>query len=144
MANILLLDDSDVAGRAMNGILARGAHHCFIVTKPEEAWRLVREGVVFDLVFLEMKLPGGGGAAFLQRLRDDCFLKILPVVVYTYETDTKLVRRALGLRVQNYLIKPYNDELIHREIAKALQNPWRNLHFEDAKAFGAARGDGGV
>ena len=135
MANILLLDDSDVAGRAMQGILARGSHACFVAKTPDEAWRILREGVVFDLVFAEVKLSGAATTAFLQRLREDWFWKILPVVVYTFETDAKLVRKALGLRVQNYLIKPYNDELIFNEIAKATKNPWRNLHFEEPKSF---------
>ncbi len=140
MANILLLDDSDVAGRAMQGILARGNHTCFVATKPDEAWRIMREGVVFDLVFCELKLGGSATTSFLQRLREDWFWKILPAVVYTYEADAKLVRKALGLRVQNYLIKPYNDELIFAEIAKATKNPWRNLHFEEPRSFCALTG----
>lgn len=140
MANILLLDDSDVSGRAMQGILARGSHTCCVATKPDEAWRMLREGVVFDLVFCELKLGGSPTTSFLQRLREDWFWKILPVVVYTYETDAKLVRKALGLRVQNYLIKPYNDALIFAEIAKATQHPWRNLHFEEPGAFCALTG----
>ncbi len=140
MANILLLDDNDVAGRAMQGILARGNHTCFVATKSEEAWRILRDGVVIDLVFCELKLAGSATTAFLQRLREDWFLKIMPAVVYTYETDAKLVRKALGLRVQNYLIKPYNDELIFGEIAKATKNPWRNLHFEEPRSFSALTG----
>jgi HD-like signal output (HDOD) protein/CheY-like chemotaxis protein len=135
MANILLLDESDVASRALHGILARARHACFTVTKPEEAWRRLREGVVFDLVILELKLANNGGMQFLQRLRDDWFWKILPVVVYTSDTDVRQVRKALALKVQNYLIKPYTDHLIYTEVAKALANPWRNLHFEEAKSF---------
>lgn len=139
MANILLLDESDVAGRAFQGIVARGQHRCFVAPKPDIAWRMLREGVVFDLVFMEMKL-NSGGAPFLQRLRNDWYWKILPVVVYTTETDSRLVKRALALKVQNYLIKPYNDDLIHNEIAKALRNPWRDLHFEEARSFCALTG----
>lgn len=135
MANLLLLDESDVAGRAFQGIVARGHHRCFVATKAEDAWRMLREGVVFDLVFLEMKLGASSGLTFLQRLRSDWFWKILPVVVYTSETDSKVVKKALGLKVQNYLIKPYSDESIYAEIAKATQNPWRDLHFEEAKSF---------
>lgn len=140
MANILLLDESDVAGRTFQGIAARGKHNCFVVTKPEEAWRKLREGVVFDLVFIELKFANASGVAFLQRLREDWFWKILPVVVYTTETESRVVKKVLGLRVQNYLIKPYNDQSIYHEIAKAMHNPWRNLHFEETKSFAALTG----
>lgn len=135
MAKILLLDDNDVAGRAMRGILAKGKHDCFVATTADAAWTMLREGVIFDLVFTETKLKGTDGLTFIERLRNDWYLKILPVVVYTHDSDTKLVKRALGLRVQNYLIKPFHDQLIFREIDKALANPWRNLHFEEAKSF---------
>lgn len=140
MANLLLLDDSDVAGRALEGILARGSHRCYAAKSPAEALRMLREGVVFDLVFLEIKLTGSSGIAFLQEVREDWYWKILPVVVYTSETDSRQVRKVLGLKVQNYLIKPYNDQQIHAEIAKAMHHPWRELHFEEAKSFCAVSG----
>lgn len=140
MANILLLDDSDVAARAMQGILARGNHACFVAPTQEEAWQMLREGVVFDLVIVELSVSSAAGMQFLQRARDDWFWKILPVVIYTSETDSRLVKKALGLKVQNYLIKPYSADSIHAEIAKALHNPWRNLHFEEAKSFCALMG----
>lgn len=135
MANILLLDDSDVAGRAMRGILGKANHRCIVATTPDEAWRLLREGVVLDLVFVELRVEGDTGMSFLQRVHDDPFWKNLPLVVYTIDTEAKQVRKALSLRVQNYLVKPYNDQMIYAEIAKAMLNPWRNLHFEETRSF---------
>jgi HD-like signal output (HDOD) protein len=140
MAYILLLDDNDVAGRAMQGILARGNHTCLIIHSTEQAWRLLREGVIFDLMFMELKVAKQETMGLLQRIRDDWFWKNLPVVIYTYDTDAKNVKRALGLRVQNYLVKPYNDQSVHSEIAKTRLNPWRNLHFEEIKSFCAQLG----
>jgi CheY-like chemotaxis protein len=136
MANILLLDDSEIACRAMQGILTRGHHRCIIATDAETAFKQLRELLKFDLVFLELKLTkGGDGMTFLQRLRDDTFLKLLPVVVYSSATQQDIVKRALSLKAQNYLIKPYRDEAIYAEIDKAVANPWRNLLFEEEKSF---------
>lgn len=140
MANILLLDDNEVAGRAMRGLLTRGQHACIVATTADEAWNLLRESVVIDLVFLELKLPNNAGMLFLQRVRDDCFWQKLPIVVYTTAADAIMVRKALGLKAQNYLIKPYNEALIYAEIAKSTANPWRNLHFEEVKSFCAQLG----
>ncbi len=135
MANVLFLDDSDLAGRAMRGILARGRHACFVAPSSAEAWRMLREGVVFDLVIMEMKLPENSGPAFLQRLRDDWFWRVLPVLVYTQDSEMRHVKRALELKVQNYLLKPFDAQAVYGEVAKALQNPWRNLLFEEPKSF---------
>src|ERR1044071_9152606 len=95
MANILLLDDSSVAGCAMKGILARGKHHCHVASDATAAWRILREGAVFDLVFLEPKLGSSDGIAFLQRMREDWLLRYVPVVVYTSETAKFQVKRVL-------------------------------------------------
>ena len=47
---------------------------------------------------------------FLQRLREDAFLKLIPIVVYSTITHQDIVKKALSLKIQNYLIKPYRDE----------------------------------
>ena len=140
MANILLLDDNEVAGRAMRGLLTRGQHACIVTTTADEAWKQLRESVVIDLVFLELKMPNNAGMLFLQRVRDDYFWQKLPIVVYTSAADAAMVRKALSLKAQNYLIKPYNEALIYAEITKAMVNPWRNLHFEEVKSFCAQLG----
>jgi HD-like signal output (HDOD) protein/CheY-like chemotaxis protein len=136
MANILLLDDNEVACRAMQGILTRGNHRSIIVREAGEAWKLLRELLKFDLVILELKLSKGeNGMHFLQRLRDDCFLKLIPVVIYSSVTHQEIVKKALSLKIQNYLIKPYREEAIYAEIGKAMANPWRDLHFDEEKSF---------
>jgi len=136
MANILLLDDNEIACRAMQGILTRGQHRCIIASDAESAFKQLRELVKFDLVFLELKLSKGeNGMHFLQRLREDAFLKLIPIVIYSTVTHQDIVKKALSLKIQNYLIKPYRDDAIYAEIGKAVANPWRNLHFEEEKSF---------
>jgi CheY-like chemotaxis protein len=135
MANILLFDDSEVASRAMRGILARGQHQFAVVTESGAAWEFIREQVKIDLLFLEVKLRAENGIRLIERLRNDSMLKFLPVVVYSSVSDLLVVKTALGLKIQHYLIKPYHEEAIYAEIAKAGANPWRNLHFEEERSF---------
>jgi CheY-like chemotaxis protein/HD-like signal output (HDOD) protein len=140
MANILHLDESEVACRAMRGILSRAGHRCITISTTGEAWTSLRELVKFDLAFVELKLKGENGLSFISMLREDCFLQHFPVVVYSSVADQVVVKKALSLNVQNYLIKPYNDASIYAEIAKAAANPWRNLLFEEEKSFCAQMG----
>jgi len=105
-----------------------------------EAWTLLRELVKFDLLILEVRLKGENGINFIARLREDCFLQHLPVVIYTSVADQLVVKKALTLRIQNYLIKPYNDAAVYAEITKCLANPWRNLLFEEERSFCAQMG----
>lgn len=140
MANILLLDDNDVAGRAMMGILARGHHRCVVAAKVDTAWDYLRKLVKIDLVIAETALQSGDGTQLIQRLREDPFLKQVPVVVYTRVEDHRAAARPQSMGVQNYLLKPYNDEAVHGEVSKACAFPWRIMHFEEEKSFCAQMG----
>ncbi len=135
MANILLLDSNETARRAMQGILARGNHRFAAADTAKEAWDFVNRNVKVDLVFVELGLKEGNGFPFIERLKSDSLLKLLPVVIYTARADREAVKRGLVLRIQNFLIKPYHDDSIFAEIAKATANPWRDRHFEEEKSF---------
>ncbi|MEI6107413.1 MAG: HDOD domain-containing protein [Opitutae bacterium] len=136
MACILLVDPSEVAKRAMSGILARGGHRLAVVSTAQEAWLFLNEHVRVDLVITELELSGGSGIALIQQLKNDAFFKLLPIVLYTEFSDRRdAIKQALALRVQNILVKPYHDDDIYAEIAKTATNPWRNRHFEEEKSF---------
>jgi len=135
MAYILLVDPDEVARRAMKGILARGSHRLVAVDTAADAWDFINRHVKVDLVIVELALEGDGGLSFIQRLKADRCLKLLPVIVYTAKGERETVKRVLDLRAQNFLIKPYHDEAIFAEIAKALVNPWRSQHFEEERTF---------
>lgn len=141
MANILLLDADDVAKKAMHGIVMRGSHRLIAVNTAREAWDFIQTNVCVDLVFVELRLAeGDGGLAFIERLQKDPFLQLLPAVVYTGVGEREAVRRAMALKVQNFLVKPYQHEHVLDEVNKATANPWRNRHFEEEKSFCAMMG----
>ncbi|MEI6033917.1 MAG: HDOD domain-containing protein [Verrucomicrobiae bacterium] len=140
MATILLVDPSEVAGKAMQGILAHARHRGVMVQTIADAWKALHDLVKIDIIFLELELKGEKGIDFLAQLRGDSFLKAIPVVIYTAVNDQAVVRKVLGLKIQNYLMKPYSDEDIFREITKACESPWRDLQFEEEKSFCAQMG----
>lgn len=140
MANILLVDPNETAGKALKGLLARGSHHFAAVPSVAAAWDFIRRNAAVDLVVLELRLEGEGGLALVERLRADSLLKDMPVLVYATAADRDSVRRAVQLHVQNYLMKPYRDDIVFGEVAKAMANPWRSKQFEEEKSFCAMMG----
>ena len=124
----------------MSGALARGAHRLAAVGTVAEAWDFLRRNVGVDLVFLELKLEGENGLALVENLRANVLLKLMPVVIYTSVADRAAVKKAMEIKVQNFLIKPYLDHQILSEVGKAVANPWRNQHFEEEKSFCAMMG----
>ncbi len=140
MANILQVDANETARKALKGLLARGSHHFAAVATTAEAWDFVQRNVAVDLIVLELKLEGENGLTLVERLRADSVLKDVPVLIYTTVADRDSVRRAVQLHVQNYLMKPYRDDVVFGEVAKIMANPWRNKQFEEEKSFCAMMG----
>ncbi|MFA5257285.1 MAG: response regulator, partial [Opitutales bacterium] len=137
MANILLLDDNPVAQKALAGILGRAEHRFAAVNTVEEAFRFILENVEVDLLIMDVRLMHSAGQPLnmLRLLRSNNFFKSMPVLVYTGVTAKEIVKTALALRVQNYLIKPYSDEKIYTEIGRSQEWGWINSHFDDPRTF---------
>lgn len=133
MANILLVDPDDMAQIAMHGILSRASHRCVAVASGSEALDFLVRNLKIDLLIVEMKLTGEDGVHFIQRLKSDLCFKRIPVVVCTAHRTRENVKSALALGVQNYLLKPYDDEAILAEVAKVVAAPWYETDFVETQ-----------
>ncbi|HFE53526.1 MAG TPA: response regulator, partial [Bacteroidetes bacterium] len=67
---ILVVDDEPEVCDALVGFLADEGHEAHAVQTGEDGLRFARESV-YDVVFLDVRLPGMGGLEVLQRLRQD-------------------------------------------------------------------------
>ncbi len=130
MANVLLVDPDEVARMAMGGIVTRAGHRFAAVGSVTEAWKFIRRNVKVDIVFLELKLKGENGLTLVQDLKADSLLRKVPLVVYTAHPERDSVKKVLELRVQNFLVKPYREEIVYAEISKSRSEPWLEHYFE--------------
>ena len=137
MANILLLDDNPVAQKAMAGILGRAEHRFAVANTVEEAFKFILQNVEIDLLITDLRLTNSPGQPLnlIKLIRSNPLLKTLPILIYTNITGRDNVKLALGLRVQNYLIKPYSDDKIFTEISRAKEWGWIHGLFDDPRTF---------
>ena len=79
----------------------------------------------FDLILLDMELPGMKGWELLKLLRDRG--RDIPVVLVTVLEDVNDKVRALDLGADDYVVKPFSfEELISRLQAVLRRAPGRN------------------
>lgn len=129
MAHILFVESDPTAIRAFTGVIQRSPHVMDHVQDAENAWLKIGEEKFYHLIVLELKLTGSSGKVLLNNLRSHIFFKRLPVLVYTQVTDRDTVRQTLVQDVQNYLIKPYEEEKLFGEINKSTVAPWWTRYF---------------
>ncbi len=105
-AQILVVDDEktlrDIVGRA----LAKLGHECVTAANGEEALKLASRQA-FDLVLTDLKMPKLGGLALIEWLRKEH--PDLPIIVMTGYGDLESARKALRMRVADYLVKPFES-----------------------------------
>jgi len=82
-----------------------------------EGLRLIR---LFEpnLVLLDLKMPGMSGLEVLDYLRRD--YPELPVVILSGNDDASVARATLRGAVFDYLLKPFNIDVLARVVAAAI------------------------
>ncbi len=113
---VLLVDDDDLIQLSAAQLLEALGHQVTVAGRGEEALARLETGETFDLMILDLNMPGLGGAATLPRVR--ALRADLPVLLATGRADQAaldLVASTAGVRL---LAKPFALEDLRRELAR--------------------------
>lgn len=78
------------------------------------------DGPFFDLILCDWKMPGLTGIQVLEKVRKSKSYSKCPFVMITTDNERAHVVQALKLHVNNYIIKPFNEENFRDKIYKTL------------------------
>ncbi len=130
MQNILIVEDDVSINNMIFEALSKQELSCTQAFSGTEA-RLCVKNQQYDLILLDLMLPGIGGAAFLQELRT--YSKV-PVIVVTAkdELDSKVDLLTLG--ADDYITKPFElKELIARVFVQLRRGSKQGLELLSCK-----------
>lgn len=110
--NVLVIEDDVTVGSFVKRGLEEQRYRVELATNGEEGERLAT-AEAFDLVILDMRLPGKSGLDVLQSLRGRGFEK--PVLVLTAQDAVDAKVRTLRAGADDYVTKPFAfEELLAR------------------------------
>ena len=131
----LLLVDDDPAFRRLSAMALEeaGIEHV-AVGSAKDALQALEEArdAPFDLILLDMELPGMKGWELLKLLRDKG--RDIPVVLVTVLEDVSDKVRALDLGADDYVVKPFSP----RELMARVRALFRRVVREPAEVPPAA------
>jgi two-component system, OmpR family, phosphate regulon response regulator PhoB len=110
---LIVEDDKDIA-RLIQYNLDKAGFACDIASSGEDALAVLGRKV-FDLVLLDVMLPGLDGLEVCRRVRQDVGLAGMPVMMLTAKGEE--VDRIVGLELgaEDYIVKPFSPrELVLR------------------------------
>lgn len=117
MTNVLLVEDDEEIARIIKYYLGQSdSYQVDWVTDGEQAWAAARSG--YDVILLDIMLPGTDGIQLCARLREwyHC-----PILFISCLGDSETVIRALEQGGDDYIVKPFDNQVLHARIQANLR-----------------------
>ncbi len=108
--NILVVDDNPKNIQIIGQILHSQHYNVFFATSGAEAMAIVSRRKNFDLILLDILMPGMDGFEVCANLKREDALKAIPVIFLTAKSDTSSIIKGLRLGANDYVVKPFNEE----------------------------------
>ncbi|QJA06656.1 sigma-54-dependent Fis family transcriptional regulator [Thermosulfurimonas marina] len=115
---VLIIDDDAGIRDAAFQVLSREGYEVEMAGTAEEARRLVEE-YEFDVILLDLKLPGVEGLELLQEIREED--PQAQVVVITAYGTVQVAVSAMKLGAADFLQKPFNPQELRLAVSRALE-----------------------
>ena len=122
MAKILLVDDARTVRLICRRVVSAMGFEALEAENGEVALQSVREHPDLDLILLDWHMPVMDGITFLKRLRSDKSLAQPRVVMCTTQNDIQDITDALTAGADEYVMKPFTEEIIRDKLLEACVN----------------------
>ena len=109
-ARVLVVEDEPDSAQLFSALMESEGHAAVRAASGEEAMDLLAGDGDFDLVLLDLVLPGLSGWDVLEHIKQDGKLRYVPVVVLSALDDKSIILKALDLGAEDFLTKPVDVE----------------------------------
>ena len=137
VARVLLVDDDSVNQQVVINHLSVQGMAVATASSGEDALQRLESGEGFDLVLLDIMMPGMNGYEVCQRLRQRYSAAELPVLMLTARSRLQDLVQGLECGANDYLAKPFaREELLarvntHLKLGEAHETLRENLRLKD-------------
>ena len=108
----LIIDDSRALRRILRGMLTDLGFSVAEAANVQEGVAQLREGPMPDVVLVDWNMPVMTGLEFVREVRADHRFRNLPLMMVTTETEMGQVTVALAAGVTEYVMKPFDKDVI--------------------------------
>jgi len=140
-ATILIVDDNPSNVEIAASLLSGEQYNVEFALSGEEALQWVSLAS-FDLILMDIMMPGLDGYETSQRIKEVEAYKDVPIIFLTAKTDTESLNKAFDAGGVDYLTKPFRPEELLARVAthvalkksKEALNEWNQQLEEKVKA----------
>jgi putative two-component system response regulator len=126
--SVLIADDSEENINALLGML-EDSYTVYVATNGEQALEVMDKKLP-DLVLLDVVMPGISGFEVLRRMKTDKRFLHTPVIFITSTGDSFSEAQGLMLGAVDYIIKPYNPDIVSIKVRNQMDNKLHRDNLE--------------
>lgn len=131
---LMIIDDSPQDIHLLMGGLQSG-FAIQVATSGEEALKLLPGEVMPDLILLDVNMPGMNGYEVCRKLKEDYQTADIDVIFLSANDSTDEILQGLECGAVDYIVKPYNFELLLGKINGALASQLKRAQLKEQMAF---------
>ncbi len=121
-SHILIIDDIVENIQVAMNVLKEEPYEFSFATQGTEALSLIKEeSVKFDLILLDIMMPGIDGFEVCQKLKENPQTKDIPVIFLTAKVDVDSISHGFSLGAVDYIFKPFHAEELLARVRTHLQ-----------------------
>ncbi len=125
---ILLVDDNESNREVLARQLEKQGYTVTAAEDGQKALEILGKGA-FDLILLDIIMPGMNGLEVLEHLKADTTLRHIPVIMISALDEIEGVARCIEIGAEDYLPKPFDPVLLRARIGASLEKK----RFHDAE-----------
>lgn len=121
VSKILIVDDQEVNREILEEHVRVLGHESLFAENGLSALAQIEKNVP-DLILLDIMMPVMDGHQVLEQLQADNVFRHIPVIVVSALDEMDSVVRCIANGAEDYLVKPFNQEILKARISKSLEN----------------------
>ncbi|MCR5054047.1 MAG: response regulator transcription factor [Lachnospiraceae bacterium] len=121
---VMIVDDNAVLLRSLRAVL-KEEYRVSVSSSGKAALKALKKNKP-DLMLLDYEMPEMDGREVLENIRNNPETKDMKVLFLTSVNDKDMIRAAMKLKPEGYLLKPMENELLMKAINAALQDKSAN------------------
>lgn len=116
----LVVDDFDTMIKIIKNVLGDLGHEDVITARNgEQAYQILSKEKI-DFIISDWNMPVMTGIELLKKVKGNPKLAHIPFLMVTAESEKDHIVEAIQAKVDQYIIKPFNQEMLGQKISFAL------------------------
>ena len=117
---VLIVDDSVTVRKVTSRLLERNGYEAQVATDGIDALEKLQE-ILPEVIVLDIEMPRMDGFEVANHIRHNPRLQHIPIVMITSRTGEKHRERAFGIGVNEYMGKPFQEQMLLDTLARFTQ-----------------------